>query len=112
MSDICNEIKEKSGEIIDKIDEKLGDKIDAGDKSKVEAAVADLKKALEGTDDAKIKAETEKCTNVSYEVFGKIYQQQQQQGQQPPHTPNDGTSYGPNEGGDDNVVDADYEVVK
>ena len=48
----------------------------------------------------------------SYEVFGKIYQQQQQQGQQPPHAPNDGTSYGPNEGGDDNVVDADYEVVK
>ncbi|MDO4852899.1 MAG: molecular chaperone DnaK [Clostridia bacterium] len=87
----------------------LGDKIDAGDKSKVEAAVADLKKALEGTDNAKIKEETEKCTNVSYEVFGKIYQQQAQQqqaggqqggnasnGQQPPK---------------DDVVDADYEVV-
>ena len=54
----------------------------------------------------------ETLTEKSYEVFGKIYQQQQQQGQQPPHAPNDGTSYGPNEGGDDNVVDADYEVVK
>ncbi len=86
----------------------LGDKIDAGDKSKVESAVAALRKALEGTDTAKIKEETEKCTNVSYEVFGKIYQQaaqeqqaganpnQQNAGQQPPK---------------DDVVDADYEVV-
>ena len=74
--------------------------------------VADLKKALEGTDTEAIKRATETLTEKSYEVFGKIYQQQQQQGQQPPHAPNDGTSYGPNEGGDDNVVDADYEVVK
>ena len=86
----------------------LGDKIDAGDKSKVESAVAALRKALEGTDTAKIKEEIEKCTNVSYEVFGKIYQQtaqeqqaganpnQQNAGQQPPK---------------DDVVDADYEVV-
>ena len=83
----------------------LGDKIDAGDKSKVEATVADLKKALEGTDDAKIKAETEKCTNVSYEVFGKIYQQQAQQ--QPGAEPNPNNAQQPK----DDVVDADYTVV-
>ena len=84
----------------------LGDKIDANDKSRVEAAVADLKKALEGTDDARIKEETEKCTNVSYEVFGKIYQQQAQQ--QP------GAEANPNNGQQppkDDVVDADYTVV-
>ena len=84
----------------------LGDKIDASDKSRVEAAVAELKKALEGTDDAKIKEETEKCTNVSYEVFGKIYQQQAQQ--QP------GAEANPNNEGQqpkDDVVDADYTVV-
>ena len=91
----------------------LGDKIPASDKSMLEGMVADLRKALEGTDTEAIKRSTEMLTEKSYEVFGKIYQQQQQQGpQQPPHTPNDGTSYGPNEGGDDNVVDADYEVVK
>ena len=90
----------------------LGDKISASDKSLLEGLVADLRKALEGTDTESIKRATEALTEKSYEVFGKIYQQQQQQGQQPPHTPNDGTSYGPNEGGDDNVVDADYEVVK
>jgi molecular chaperone DnaK len=90
----------------------LGDKIPASDKNMLEGMVADLRKALEGTDTEAIKRATELLTEKSYEVFGKIYQQQQQQGQQPPHAPNDGTSYGPNEGGDDNVVDADYEVVK
>ena len=90
----------------------LGDKIPASDKTLLEGMVADLRKALEGTDTEAIKRATEMLTEKSYEVFGKIYQQQQQQGQQPPHAPNDGTSYGPNEGGDDNVVDADYEVVK
>ena len=84
----------------------LGDKIDAGDKSRVESAVADLKKALEGTDDAKIKEETEKCTNVSYEVFGKIYQQQAQQ--QPGAEPNPNAGQQPPK---DDVVDADYTVV-
>ncbi len=84
----------------------LGDKIDAGDKAKVEAAVADLKKALEGTDDARIKEETEKCTNVSYEVFGKIYQQQAQQ--QPGAEPNPNNAQQPPK---DDVVDADYTVV-
>ena len=90
----------------------LGDKIPASDRTMLEGMVADLRKALEGTDTEAIKRATELLTEKSYEVFGKIYQQQQQQGQQPPHAPNDGTSYGPNEGGDDNVVDADYEVVK
>ena len=84
----------------------LGDKIDAGDKSRVESAVADLKKALEGTDDAKIKEETEKCTNVSYEVFGQIYQQQAQQ--QPGAEPNPNAGQQPPK---DDVVDADYTVV-
>jgi len=84
----------------------LGDKVDAGDKAKVEAAVADLKKALEGTDDARIKEETEKCTNVSYEVFGKIYQQQAQQ--QPGAEPNPNAGQQPPK---DDVVDADYTVV-
>ena len=85
----------------------LGDKIDAGDKAKVEAAVADLKKALEGRDDARIKEETEKCTNVSYEVFGKIYQQQAQQ--QPGAEPNPNSAQQPPK---DDVVDADYTVVE
>ncbi len=83
----------------------LGDKLSADDKAKIEAEVANVKKALEGTDNAAIKAASEKLTEVSYDVFGKVYQQQAQQAQQA----------GPQDAGsaphDDNVVDADYEVV-
>ncbi len=83
----------------------LGDKIGADDKSRIESEVANVKKALEGSDSAVIKSATEKLTEVSYEVFGKIYQQS---------TPNQGQA-GPQDAGsaphDDNVVDADYEVV-
>ena len=86
----------------------LGDKINAGDKSRIEDAVASLRKALEGTDTAKIKEETEKCTNVSYEVFGKIYQDAAQQ-----QAPGQGGPTGSNgqQPPKDDVVDADYEVV-
>ncbi|MBC8529090.1 molecular chaperone DnaK [Christensenellaceae bacterium NSJ-44] len=91
----------------------LGDKLDAADKDKVQAGLDALKKALEGGNLEQIKAETEKLTQVSYDAFGKVYQQQaagQQAGAQ-------GANPGPDAGnagaqsGPDNVVDADYEVV-
>ena len=90
----------------------VGDKLSADDKSKIEAALSDLKKTLEGTDNDMIKAATEKLTEVSYEAFGKIYQQaaEQQNGPQAGAggTSNEGNQQAPK----DDVVDADYEVVK
>ena len=90
----------------------LGNKISADDKAKIEAEVKALKDALAGTDTAAIKSASEKLTNVSYEVFGKAYQQQANANQ------NAGAAGGnAGQGGaqdapkDDNVVDADYEVV-
>ncbi len=87
----------------------LGDKLSADDKAKIEAEIASVKKAMEGTDSAAIKTASDKLTEVSYDVFGKIYQQAQQ---------NPGAGFnadaGANAGSaphDDNVVDADYEVV-
>lgn len=90
----------------------LGDKVSAEDKAKIEAQVAEVKKLMEGSDTAAIKAGCDKLTEISYEAFGKIYQQQanQQQG---------GAGFDPNAAqqgnasanSDDNVVDADYEVV-
>ena len=59
----------------------LGDKIAEGDKSRINAEVENVKSALNGSDSEAIKAATEKLTEVSYEVFGKIYQQQAQQNQ-------------------------------
>ena len=92
----------------------LGDKLSTDDKSRIEGLVADLRKALEGTDTAAIKAATDKLTETSYEVFSKIYQQQQAQGGQAgPDMGGNGGSNGNNgQNGGDDVVDADYEVVK
>ena len=90
----------------------LGDKLSADDKAKVEAEVKAVQEALKGTDTAAIKAASEKLTEVSYEVFGKIYQQAQQEA-----AANGGAGFDPNaanggaQHGDDNVVDAEYEVV-
>ena len=88
----------------------LGDKLSTDDKSRIEGLVADLRKALEGTDTAAIKAATDKLTETSYEVFGKIYQQQQAQGGQA--GPDMGGNGNNGQNGGDDVVDADYEVVK
>ena len=82
----------------------LGSKISDADKSTIEAKAADVKKALEGTDTAAIKAATEALTTVSYEVFGKAYQAQSAQGA--PGAEGTGSAQK-----DENVVDADYEVV-
>lgn len=79
----------------------LGDKVSADVKSKAETAIADAKKALEGSDVEAIKAAGESLQSVAYELAQVVYADAQQQtdgaaGAQPV---------------DDDVVDADYEVV-
>ncbi len=86
----------------------LGDKIAEGDKSRINAEVENVKSALNGSDSEAIKAATEKLTEVSYEVFGKIYQQN---GGAAGFDPNAGAAGSGNNGNDDGVVDADYEIV-
>ena len=87
----------------------LGDKISSADKENLESKVSELKKTLEGGDADLIKAASESLTSASYEVFGKAYQQQAQQQGAPGTDPNAGAAGSSNQ--DDNVVDADYEVV-
>ena len=82
----------------------LGDKIEAGDKAEVEAKIADLKKALEGTDTAAIKAATEALQNKFYEVSAKAYQAANPNGAQD-------FSGAQGAGPDDSTVDGDYTVV-
>lgn len=96
----------------------MGDKIPEADKARINSEVENLKNALSGTDTAAIKAATEKLTEVSYDVFGKIYQQQAAQngGAQngagfDPNAAGQASSGSASHGGDDGVVDADYEVV-
>jgi len=94
----------------------MGDKIDASGKEQIEKAVADLKKTVESGDTGMIKTASEHLTEVSYSVFGKVYEQAQQQaggGAQGGYDPNAQGGYDAGAQGQpkDDVVDADYEVV-
>ncbi len=87
--------------------EELGSKIDSGDKSTLEDKIAAVKSALNGTDSDAIKSATDDLANTSMNIFGKVYQQAQGAA---------GAQGDPNMGGanyqaQDDVVDADYEVV-
>ena len=91
--------------------EEMGDKLDAGDKANIEGELNRVKEALKGTDTQAIKDATEALTRAFYAVSEKLYSQA---GAQP--GPDMGGAAGgatgaTNNGGDDNVVDADYEVV-
>ena len=88
----------------------MGDKIDAAGKEEIEKAVADLRKTLESGDVGLIKTASEHLTEVSYRVFGKVYEQAAQQ-QQAAGGTQDGPQDGAQGGAQDDVVDADYEVV-
>jgi len=89
----------------------LGDKLTEDDKAKINAEIENVKSALSGTDSAAIKAATEKLTSVSYEIFGRIYQQAGANA-----GANAGGGYDPNAGGtgdgqnSDGSVNTDYEV--
>ena len=86
----------------------LGDKVGADDKTKIEAEIENVKTALKGTSTEDIKSACEKLTEVSYEVFGKMYQQTAQAEQ----AAGGANAQQPNAGGSqDDVIDADYEVV-
>ena len=86
--------------------DEMGDKLDAGDKASVQGPLEKLKETLKGNDTQAIKDATEELTKAFYAVSEKLYAQAGGQagpgpdmgGQQP-------------QGGGDNVVDADYEVV-
>ncbi len=53
----------------------LGDKVDSKDKEKAEELIADLKKALEGTDVDEIKKKTEELNKVAMDLAAKVYEQ-------------------------------------
>ncbi len=85
----------------------MDDKLAQTDKDKIQVEIDTVKKAMEGDDIENIKSATEKLAQVSYEVFGKIYQQQAQTGSSPGQQ---ASGEGGKASGED-VVDADYEVV-
>lgn len=86
----------------------LGDKVGADDKTKIEGEIENVKTALKGTSTEDIKSACEKLTEVSYEVFGKMYQQTAQAEQAAGGANAQQSNAG---GSQDDVIDADYEVV-
>ncbi len=91
----------------------LGGKVSSEDKGKIETEIASVRSALAGNDNAAIKAAADKLSQVSYDVFGKVYQQANAQA----NSANTGGAPGGGAGGadeqkpKDDVVDAEYEVV-
>ncbi len=85
----------------------LGDKISAADKSAVEAAIADLRPAMEGDDTEAIKAKTNTLAQAAMKLGEALYKSQQGQP--------GGDEGGPAGSGpqpDEDVVDADFTEVK
>jgi molecular chaperone DnaK len=91
----------------------LGGKVSSEDKGKIESEISNVRSALAGTDSGAIKEAADKLSQVSYDVFGKIYQQANAQA----NSANMGGNAGGAAGGageqkpKDDVVDAEYEVV-
>ena len=90
----------------------MGDKISDSDKARINAEIENVKNIMGGEDTEAIKSAVEKLTEVSYDVFGKVYQAEQaaQQAQGGAQGYDAGQSYSQPQN-DDGVVDADYEVV-
>ena len=78
----------------------LGDKVPADVKGEAESAIADAKKALEGTDVDAIKSAGDKLQEVAYKLAQMVYADAQQA------AGDNGAA-----GSADDVVDAEYEVV-
>ncbi|MDR2864743.1 MAG: molecular chaperone DnaK [Spirochaetaceae bacterium] len=101
----------------------LGEKVNAEDKSKIEAAIAEVKQAMEGGNTEALKSKTEALKQASYKIAEELYKQQAPNG--PAGTPGTGGGAGPDfggqgaasggdaggSGGTNSAEDADYEIV-
>ena len=90
-----------------------GEKISAEDRTGVEAAVADVKSALEGSDEAALQASVEQLKQASHKLAEVMYQDAQQQAPEQGGEPDSAPPPPQNESEtqDGGVVDADFEVV-
>ena len=100
---------------VEKMVKEHGDKISAEDKANVETALADAKKALEGTDPAIMNSAREKLVHASHKLAEEMYK-----AAQPPADASAGAQPGPQADGagaqekkkDEGVIDAEYVDVE
>jgi molecular chaperone DnaK len=86
----------------------LGDKVDASERGRIESALSDLKEVIKGDDKAKIELKSKALAEASAALAQKAYEQAQASGAGAPG----GAAPGGPAGGDDGVVDAEFEEVK
>jgi molecular chaperone DnaK len=88
-----------------------GDKISAADKSAIESAVQALKDVVGGEDLDAIKQKTEALAQASMRIGEALYKASQTESQGGGAGPSGAASGGAAQGGEDKVVDADFEEV-
>ncbi len=96
---------------IEKMLKEHGDKISGSERSDVESALADAKKALEGTDASAMNSARERLTQASHKLAEAMYKTAQPNGPQAgPATgaAGDGASSGEEKKKDEGVIDAEY----
>jgi molecular chaperone DnaK len=93
--------------------QELGDKVDSATKDQINDRIKDLKKAIEGTDLEAIKKAQDELMQASHKLAEMMYQQAASgaQGAQAGGA-EDTSGKGEKGGGDEDVVDADFEEVK
>jgi molecular chaperone DnaK len=89
----------------------LGDKVPAGERSKVEGLIKDLKDAIAKDDDARMKTLTTDLQQALYTIGSNIYQQAGASSPDPTDGSDGGSSSGTSGGGDD-VIDAEFSETK
>jgi len=87
----------------------LGDKVHADEKSKIESAIDDLKKAMKEDDKREIDRKTEALTELSGKLAERLYAQKSEGAAPPPHEEEGAAGGGKPQ---DEVVDAEFEEVK
>jgi molecular chaperone DnaK len=107
------DLRNKADQEIYQTEKQLGefkDKMDPDDRARVEAAVERLKEAVKKENADEMKSASEALTSIWHEVSAKMYQKQStsEGGQPGPDADNNGKS----DSGDQDAVDADFEVVK
>jgi molecular chaperone DnaK len=80
----------------------LGEKVEAEERGRIETALSDLKEAVQGDSKGTIEAKLGGLSEASAGLAEKLYAE----------SAGDGAEAAPEEGGDDDVVDAEFEEVK
>jgi molecular chaperone DnaK len=96
---------------VEKAMSEMGANLDAASRSQAEAAVAELKSAMQGEDAARMRQLTEQLTQMAHTMAQAAYSQNHPGGGAGYQTGNSPGTAGGRAANDDDVVDADFEEV-